>query len=79
MYKDNEKAIVAFANSNDMRLKKMELYLSPLMVKSGDYTKAQLKTGLQKRWGPRMGLSKAEINKWIDANFETIYNESLNS
>ena len=79
MYKDNEKAIIAFANSNDMKLKKMELYLSPKMVKDPDYSKEDLRTGLQKQWGPRMGLSEAEINKWLDANFETIYNESLNS
>ena len=44
------------------------------MVKT--YGKADLKTGLQKQWGPRMGMSKAEIDKWIADNFETIYNES---
>jgi hypothetical protein len=74
LYKKNEAKILKYVNGNNITGKKMELYMSPKMVKT--YSKADLKTGLQKQWGPRMGMSKAEIDKWIADNFETIYNES---
>jgi hypothetical protein len=70
LYKKNEAEILAYVNGNNITGKKMELYMSPKMVKT--YSKADL----QKQWGPRMGMSKAEIDKWIADNFETIYNES---
>ena len=62
---------------------KMELYMAPAMLKErgkgGLYSKEELKKGLQKQWGPRMGLSEKEINKWIKKNFDTLYDESLNA
>jgi len=74
LYKKNEAKILQFVNDNNITNKKMELYMSPKMVKK--LSKTDLKTGLQKQWGPRMGMSKTEIDKWIADNFETIYNES---
>ena len=74
LYKKNEAKILKYVNGNNITGKKMELYMSPKMVKT--YSKADLKTGLQKQWGPRMGMSKSEIDKWIADNFETIYEES---
>jgi len=74
LYKKNEAKILKYVNGNNITGKKMELYMSPKMVKT--YSKADLKTGLQKQWGPRMGMSKSEIDKWITDNFETIYKES---